>query len=1743
VRADKKTPLKADKKVTPRGHKRGVIGYSKKSALLEDAITQMNAGKYGRSSAALKELLALDPLNMEARRLFATLHLRLGSLLPARQAFESLANEALERQDYWLAESLLREYLVAGPRCVPFIEKLGAVYQEKGDALAAAEEFAKAIDILIEDPDTDRPARPAELYAKIRELAPASPPAFRLASLFDAQSGELIARAPVQEPVVPQVSSAAVESVESSEPTLSDLSPVMADPVPGVMPWDDVPVGASAVPVPGVQPESPEQVALSQAAPFELKVELPAEPLTSLSGDNSLAEQEALIDRAPGESGDSLSLPNPSSDHSSPVAPHEVDSTRLPLTHQEMTGAVGTVPGSELAIDSLPPSQDSRNPVSSETTFNETTGAAEAGRLSLSDTSTILPAPKSDVPPAPLPWEQVQEATIAIPQPDSDLLSVNLITTDAAPAATPEVSSVEPVHSQESDGQASTQPSVTLSVGGETTLSSGTTQEFSPDIAWSAPDTPAMEQESSTSSSPETALTSSVVQVQSPDTMVEVVPPPMPWEQVEEAAIRIDGSDQESISVQAEPAEPSPAQSRADFSAEIATHIAPEAVTATFDLGDDRESREAASASTADGLAQTVPSPGSTQSPTVGEFSWASIFNSAWKFGSSSPAPHDSLQHASPVELSIPAEPVLHQGQVGAAVHPEDLTAHGNADGLAASSTPVSAGSAVDASTPLPWEQIQDAPVTIPPAESALNPSVEPEIGPFAIPGGSAQSSDQAPVQSEPVLSPAFQEDSTSEPNSAPTPESMSAAVSQADSAVPPMPWEQIADAAITIPPAEIDLSSTVESTGVLSDAPVEISEGAATQDTGATTQHLHEERMVVVPSSEEIPESGPEAINQAGPAVLPTRSDQIHSTVVTTATADSALGSTVESPIDGLHQTADQGATQFTISAESPEVSANVLIETPRPAEVMPVESTEPSFRFLDSKHVVTESNAATETPQPQHLAVPDEGMSVSQPAVSPSQGDAHTSVHSDEFRIASCPEPAPAIAELSKPDVPVLPIEPASRASVSVEPAPPVLPQELIPVLQTLVDQLSVVTKTIPAISSETKSAEVSSRDQEVAPDAASLREPSKVPSSAELAGNPSSAQVPPTEEGPPSQWKTGEVAVQTHRSSATTRKHVSGPSPEPSPAPLAEQAYVPAEPVTEHISAVIEPMTSASVKEQEEWIRTGEAIRFVDPQSTDPTHLSAPPPVGQEEWQAVPTAASTAASAVDVLFQSSGQQTRTQTIERPAVSKPRPRISAKLARVRISLSVFVGSCFSTTRALITSIVGLAVLCVAMLAVAIGAVGLTWLVMEEKPSPAFQSLTTTPQRAMLDSSKNGYLLLLGFEADAAADPVQAGYERKPDHKDGEMASVCLGGDEGMAGANQQNASASVAQGWYRSADPTGQFKVQADSLKGWMSQANTSVARYRQWLKMPFEDWGHGQAVTPPCAAILFAHRLHVAEGFNQGANTEGGVERLESDMEVWRTTLGQAKTLPVKMMALQAINDDIAVASGLLVKPDFDGKALPRITKMLRPLDPVESSMRWPMQSQLVLATKSYETQLDADRGEDVPFHVRVAGMLPLPKQRRFNDYAEYYEASYKTAGEGRYGAMPKRSTYIKHPANGFMDYLTNPIENIIGVDPLPAWDHYNGLVIDTDAHLRLASLQAWLRRGPQDADLLARIAKAGQRLYDPYTGLPMLVNLKRGVMYSVGHDGKDQDADPQQDVVVSIPLNQSATIAAKPAPKSK
>jgi hypothetical protein len=292
-----------------------------------------------------------------------------------------------------------------------------------------------------------------------------------------------------------------------------------------------------------------------------------------------------------------------------------------------------------------------------------------------------------------------------------------------------------------------------------------------------------------------------------------------------------------------------------------------------------------------------------------------------------------------------------------------------------------------------------------------------------------------------------------------------------------------------------------------------------------------------------------------------------------------------------------------------------------------------------------------------------------------------------------------------------------------------------------------------------------------------------------------------------------------------------------------------------------------------------------------------------------------------------------------------------------------------------------------------------------------------------------------------------------------------------------------------------------------------------------MPFDDWGYGQLLSPNCDHVLLAHRLFLLEGFAQDSTT--GLDRLETDMQAWRAALGQSKTLMMKMLAVAAVQDDTAMASGLLSRSELDGTSVTRLSKMVRPLDQVELSVRWPMQSHFVWATKAVSAELKQDKSNDRPWHVSLVAGMRLPIQRRANAYAEYYEATNKAVAEGRYMNLPKPSGFLRTPATGLMDYLANPVEHIVGIEPLPPWDPYVMRMMETDAQLRLVGLQAWIRRGPQDGDLLTRLAKAGQAYYDPFTGLPMLVNQRKGLIYSVGRDGKDQEGDRTYDVVVAIP----------------
>jgi tetratricopeptide (TPR) repeat protein len=1292
VRPDKKTSYKAEKKAPARAHRQGVVGYSKKSALLEEAITHMNTGKYGRSSAALKELLALDPQNTEARRLFATLHLRLGSLVTAREAFESLANEAIGRQDYWLAESLLREYLAAGPRCIPFLELLAHVHEEKGDEMAAVAELGKAVEILLEDPDPDNPQKPAQIYSKIRQLAPASPVAFQFASLFDIRTGEIrISQCAAQRQTTPS-------EMPNSQPLQGTTSTAETLGSSDVISWEQ----------------------MDEAHPAAAPPSADLSSIDAYQAPTDLSPASAVVESTPWS-------PEPSC---TPLTNDKSEGDAAPFLNEPAWDARQAIPTlrGESELDQAAQAETS----ASMPTIDESPSPSSIAFEPSADPSADIPpshaaASEPSSGPSRMPWEHVADAGLQIVEPEPSI-------------QTPPASEPVPQTSSES-------------------------------LAWPA--------------TPEGTMNQASFRDLNHD---EVVQP----------------------------------EGRGE----------PEALAM----------EQPTTVTTADPIPELPPPASPPQSPST-SFSWNAIFDTAWKFaiGSTTPSSAEAIKERAETVTHGLEKELEAVKQVPAAPEPT-----GRVDAQPLSPT-----------TPLERETVES-------------------------------SSEQSPSSQ---------------------------------------------DNAWTEPPA-FNTNS---------------------------------------PAGASLPEA---ALPHAEPI------------------QESALS----------------------------------------PAPPLPV-----SFTLVEDAHVIPQPSA----------------------------------------------------------------VEPTSSAPTEASVPPVSLTLEPTPVIET--------------------------------PMAA--ESPSSVETSQAIVAPPTEAPQNPTSPVSPAPWNTGEVAVQPHRPSKKKKKWEKDPV-EATEAPAAPSAFDAQhepiygseqtwEPLSEHATeTVVEEIIQKPVNTRPEWAQASDTITLSPPVDAPPAwHETTADSQGFTRERS----SSAAASAVDVLFSSSARIEREpyiQTKDRLSSPKRRPWILSRLARLRIAIVSFVWSCFSTTRAFALFCASLVVLSFVVAALAVGAVGLAWIVMEEPPSSRYQNLTTSPQRLITDHERNGYLLLLGFDAPVAQNPVQAGYERKAGDTDMADAQACMTIGQATGGSSNTAASAHLVQGWFKGTDPLAQLKLNGQTIKSMVTQEATALERYQRWMSMSFDDWGYGQIFSPNCGRILLAHQLFLLDGFSQDHGT--GLSRLEKDMESWRAALGQSKTLMVKMLAATAIQDDVTIVSGLLARPETDAATVGRLANVVRPLDQLELSVRWPMQSHFVWATHHVSAELKKERAEDHPFYVSLAAAMPLPIQRRANAYAEYYDAANKAVAEGRYTNLPQASNFLRTSANSAIDYLANPLEHLIGIEPLPLWDPYVGQMVETDAHLRLASLQVLVRRGAQEKDVLARLAKAGQAYYDPFTGLPMLVNQQKRLLYSVGRDGKDQDGDRQHDVVVAIPV---------------
>ena len=431
-----------------------------------------------------------------------------------------------------------------------------------------------------------------------------------------------------------------------------------------------------------------------------------------------------------------------------------------------------------------------------------------------------------------------------------------------------------------------------------------------------------------------------------------------------------------------------------------------------------------------------------------------------------------------------------------------------------------------------------------------------------------------------------------------------------------------------------------------------------------------------------------------------------------------------------------------------------------------------------------------------------------------------------------------------------------------------------------------------------------------------------------------------------------------------------------------------------------------------------------------------------------------------------------------------------------------------------------------------------LIWSSKGQPPSATFTRLLEPPQHRLVDPYENGYFYLLGFAAAASLDPAKVGHEMWLETTAAPGASEFDYDKPGRSELQIQLPLEQVLPSW-NSENPVSEFRNMHTRLQTLSGRDHTLLARYERWLAMPFEDMGFGHQGTPRFVEMLVAHRLYIADGFSR--QTAQGMQRLKKDMYTWRSVLRDATTIVTKVMAQIFITDDLRLLSTLLSQPAVNKTVLAMTPNIAPPLTTAESSLRWPLQHQFTLGVHGDRTgELTAERQTEslntteqwlvstarLPkqafrqiSHPRGHSFLGIPLQTRetWEMYATYYDAMIHATEAGQ-STLPMLHELAGTARQGILESLVspNPFE--------PDWDPFHHQLRETDARLRLSSLQVVLRRPSAQTTVPNRLAQVGSSYYDPFSGLPMLWSPTQQKIYSVGKDRYDDGGDASFDISV-------------------
>lgn len=139
--------------------------------LLAEATRRIEEKQYAGAEAMLNQMLTREPGNPQVCQLLARLHLQRGDVQVALGEYRFLAGAALRAQDLVLAESLIKEFLSVEPDSVPLLELYGELFEEKGDCEEAAQQYAKAVELLLAHPESEMESLHEELFEKVRSLS------------------------------------------------------------------------------------------------------------------------------------------------------------------------------------------------------------------------------------------------------------------------------------------------------------------------------------------------------------------------------------------------------------------------------------------------------------------------------------------------------------------------------------------------------------------------------------------------------------------------------------------------------------------------------------------------------------------------------------------------------------------------------------------------------------------------------------------------------------------------------------------------------------------------------------------------------------------------------------------------------------------------------------------------------------------------------------------------------------------------------------------------------------------------------------------------------------------------------------------------------------------------------------------------------------------------------------------------------------------------------------------------------------------------------------------------------------------------------------------------------------------------------------------------------------------------------------------------------------------------------------